>query len=576
MRLLVLLLLLYGCAPETDDMIVSDASEIQFTPTGESSFNLEQEGYTDDYCFHQKFLCTSQRRFQGYDTENNDYILRGYDENDGLMMSTPFGKTLFDGVYKYDIAMTPSDNALAYEIDVQEFTNSGTGEDWVANSGGNPEVELDVFLGAPANSKFGIVPLSVTAGAPLSIPYKFIVSNNMGSAFEIAGSYWLLDADLNAIPGTQQSISPQTAEGTYTGIYTATPNVDAYYLRWRYTADRPGTDGGAITVTVENNGIGTVPLSMCGKKVKFKIFKASYALDVQFLESLAPATNQGAQTQAWSWLAGQAVATLPNNFTTTKRLQIPFNSVNGESYNFKVLFDLLDGGNGAGATTRMILYLTDGVSFANNVTLDNIDLGSGQEFTVPITATNDWPYLEIVFVAQTSNSWARQIRLDYVQGTDSGGVELEEEWYSDFVEFVSSWVNSPGSGRVDIQYRSIQNFADLLYDESSPYFQIQIEGRFRKERKITTQKSLELTEMVLNTASSVKKQRLLVIDDMPDYMHTKLNLILAHAASGSVLINGKEWSVEENYEEGERPESYPMSPAQIWLTEKTYYKHNVT
>jgi len=151
----------------------------------------------------------------------------------------------------------------------------------------------------------------------------------------------------------------------------------------------------------------------------------------------------------------------------------------------------------------------------------------------------------------------------------------DEIYYSDSVDFVSTWANSSSSGRVVIQYRSIQNFAGLLYDSTSEYFSIELEGRFRKERKVTAQKSLELTEMVFNTAASVKKQRKLTIDDVPDYMHTKINLILAHAASGSVLVDGQEISIEESYEEGDRPETYPLTPAEVQLTIKDYYKHNV-
>jgi len=176
----------------------------------------------------------------------------------------------------------------------------------------------------------------------------------------------------------------------------------------------------------------------------------------------------------------------------------------------------------------------------------------------------------------------KKIQFKIYTGTEETDGELdithedsEELFYSDFIDFVSSWANGPNSGRVDIQYRSIQNFAGLLYDSESEYFQIQLEGRFRKERKITEEKALELTEMVLNTAASVKKQRKLTIDDVPDYMHTKICLILAHAASGTVLVNGMEISKEEAYEEGERPETYPLTPAEIWLTDKNYYKHNV-
>lgn len=148
-------------------------------------------------------------------------------------------------------------------------------------------------------------------------------------------------------------------------------------------------------------------------------------------------------------------------------------------------------------------------------------------------------------------------------------------FYSDPVEFVSVWANGSASGRVTIQYKSVYNFASLIYGSGSPYFSIDLEGRFRKDNLVTRQKALELRSSVLTTAASVKNQRKLTIDDVPDYMHKKINLILAHAASGSVIVNGMEISLEEAYEEGSRPESYPMTPAEVLLTEKNFYSHNV-
>lgn len=150
-----------------------------------------------------------------------------------------------------------------------------------------------------------------------------------------------------------------------------------------------------------------------------------------------------------------------------------------------------------------------------------------------------------------------------------------ELFHSDAVLFVSVWENSSSQGRVDIQFKSIVNFADLIYDEYSEYFMLQLDGRFRKEQKITQQKVLELTEKVINTASSVKIKKRLVLDDLTDYMHTKICLALAHASSGSVLIDGKEWVQADEYEEGDRPDTYPLTPAEVLLTEKNYFKHNV-
>lgn len=155
-----------------------------------------------------------------------------------------------------------------------------------------------------------------------------------------------------------------------------------------------------------------------------------------------------------------------------------------------------------------------------------------------------------------------------------------EIFYSDDVEFVSNsnWVNALDNGRVDIDYKSIQNFAGLIYDNSSPYFRIQLDGRFRKGRNITASKVIELTQEIGNTATSVYQKKKLSALDMPDYMHTKLCLILAHAASGSVLIDGKEisWDGEYTEKDGDRPETYPLTESECFLTIKESYKHNVT
>jgi hypothetical protein len=62
---------------------------------------------------------------------------------------------------------------------------------------------------------------------------------------------------------------------------------------------------------------------------------------------------------------------------------------------------------------------------------------------------------------------------------------------------------------------------------------------------------------------------------MPDYMHTKILLALQHAISGSLLINGVEWTIEEEYELIEsQSQYYPFQAASIWLTRKNYYLTN--
>ena len=152
--------------------------------------------------------------------------------------------------------------------------------------------------------------------------------------------------------------------------------------------------------------------------------------------------------------------------------------------------------------------------------------------------------------------------------------DAEEIFHSDTIEFVSVWANNVSSGRVNIQYRNSKNFAGLIYS-GTDYFSIDLDAQFRKEKQITTQKTTDSTDIILNTASTLKLQKLLRVSYVPDYMHRKINLILAHAASGSVLVNGTSITVEEGYDIDEVPSSYPLSQAEIYLTDKYYYKHNI-
>lgn len=142
---------------------------------------------------------------------------------------------------------------------------------------------------------------------------------------------------------------------------------------------------------------------------------------------------------------------------------------------------------------------------------------------------------------------------------------------SDYVEFT----NFPREN-IKTEYKSVKPFSGLYYDENSEYNVIRVPSRFFHERNNTTQKAIELSNSTIISASSLlKKQKLLEIDDCPYYMHTKLQLIFAHAASGSIKINEVEWTVAEEYELKDRPSTYPMRPAEIWLNRKNYIKRNV-
>lgn len=132
-----------------------------------------------------------------------------------------------------------------------------------------------------------------------------------------------------------------------------------------------------------------------------------------------------------------------------------------------------------------------------------------------------------------------------------------------------------------IRYKSLKPFASLYYTAESDYNSFRFEGRFFKERPVTQQDVLELSNnIVINTGSEMRKQRELVVGYMPDFMHNKIILALQHAISGSVKINNGidefEWTIENDYELVEsQSEKYSEQAARIWLTRKNYYLTNV-
>lgn len=130
---------------------------------------------------------------------------------------------------------------------------------------------------------------------------------------------------------------------------------------------------------------------------------------------------------------------------------------------------------------------------------------------------------------------------------------------------------------VEINYKTYKYFEGIVPVSGETYFTIFIPGRFFHERNKVEQKSIDLSNSrVINTASGLKKQKLLEIYDVPYYMHTKLQLILQYAISGSLLINGVEWTIEEDYAfQGDRPSTYPQQAAQVYLTRRNFLVHNV-
>lgn len=555
MEKFLILLLLLGCkGPDLTklNMTVSDASEIHFTRTGEKSFNLEEEGYTDDYCFHETFLCSGIRRFQAWDSILLKYDLFAYNCDGAQIFSTP-----------YSVAQSYPGNGMDVFADVplNQWTNkaSGVGQTWQTGL-----TAPKVILTSGTIGSYALMPLKIAAPA-----------GTYNIAFETINSAVACVLNVNMKKGAtviDNIINIPVPVGTHSGTFEVTLSEWCDTMEvFAFKASGAGTEVQLVSVSTDITAIDATPFvysasmtpsdeGMCDKKVQFKIMKT------KSLDDLADFTNNIPQfgfSTAETWTLGAN----------------PSNNISAAGYSYYL------SGKIAYYQTEVINYDldVDKSSHLQVVNLSETNVILNTLASIPLSVGNNSGSVSIPFIANTYRiGFAVYNDTGTALNADINSIALDdvtpvEVFYSDFVDFVSEWSNSSSSGRVDILFKSVQNFDDLFYNESSEYFQIQLDGRFRKERKITAQKVLELTEIVINTATSVKKQRKLMITDVPDYMHTKICAILAHAASGSVLVDGFEITVDGEYEEGtDRPDTYPLSPAEIFLTIKDYYRHNVT
>jgi hypothetical protein len=283
----------------------------------------------------------------------------------------------------------------------------------------------------------------------------------------------------------------------------------------------------------------------------FKII--SNGIDVTFDSSLSPAVNAGAGN-AWSWSSGKANVTLPNNFSPTRRLQIPFNSKSGNLYNISFNADIVDGGNGAGATTKIIVYLTDGVTFTDNYSIPNLELGLNQSFSVDITANSNWTYLEIISICEDPSSYARVVSLDNIVIPT---VYLKK----------SDCINTKDSHDCTklIEYSNESDFDGISYSDISPRptFYLRIPAMFFEEENPQEQEDLVLSNGVIVTLrQEIQEKRLLETGYMPNYMHKKLQKVLMHE---SITIDGDGWKRRDAYEPNPI-KKYALKRASVLLT----------
>ncbi len=127
-----------------------------------------------------------------------------------------------------------------------------------------------------------------------------------------------------------------------------------------------------------------------------------------------------------------------------------------------------------------------------------------------------------------------------------------------------------------LRYSNSKDFAGIEYSSLSPQadFYIRIPAVFFHETNPTEEEDFETSgETTVSLRQEIKVKRNLQIGYMPDYMHRKMTLVLAHQ---TVEIDGDEWVRRDPYEKvPPSNKRYPLKMANVLLTLQGYIKRNI-
>lgn len=127
-----------------------------------------------------------------------------------------------------------------------------------------------------------------------------------------------------------------------------------------------------------------------------------------------------------------------------------------------------------------------------------------------------------------------------------------------------------------VEYKGNSYFERIYYDNFVDYFTAYFPAKLFFESSPHSVKEQKTIEGPINTGESITLQRKLVTDFMPGYEHRKLQVILAHATNGEVLIKGYNWFLQE-YSQNDPPEdNYPQVDGKATLSRSDYYVRNLT
>lgn len=289
-------------------------------------------------------------------------------------------------------------------------------------------------------------------------------------------------------------------------------------------------------------------LSVTDEQVRIEIITVE-------LNDTAFNTNWTDQGGGEPWTLGATDLSVQVDNAVSNRVRRSLNFTSGHLYVLNLIFTL---GNPDGIRVRIFLGGTQEVYFGEFTT------GTPFNESVSVVALADYTYFEIE--VDTSFQAANPIDISI---TDVIIKAILAQ--SDCLDIKTSH-----DCTTLIRYDNAKDFAGLEYSSFSPTaeFYLRIPAIFFHERNTEEEESFEeSTENIVRLRNEIKLKKLLEVGFMPDYMHRKLLLILAH---DTIEIDGESWVKRDPYEKEEPSNKrYPLKKASVLLTQKDYIKRNI-
>lgn len=582
--LLIFALLIASC--DTKDPIpcksvsiqISDANPVQFWPVDCDTYNEKEVCGIHQKCWCQPWQCDDEIKVQFTEADPfASYFLVAFDSDYQLISSFDFSPT--------NLFKTESDIDFSNE----NFTSNITGwtnyveaskKSWVYGTAGpfacavsSGTTEPDSQILYATRSVNGIA--GYNKFPPGTYRFRFNAHNNSsGGSGPLTESLVMRAFDVAGGANESNTLSGNARGGGFLDYeIELTTTQEWTYLSFAWEKD--GTKTSSVinvlvnsiqiienpldyTTTVFNTSFVPSEEDICDQQIQLRITNEVHCNleNGDFDSTISPAFSEGVGN-AWAWNAGAARVTLPSSVDQTQVFNIPFNASTGTTYDFELNVDVLLGAGSAGATTRIAILFTDGVSLTDIYDSGGLEVGN-HVLTMSIPATSDWNSIQIIAAVMASSSYGRIVDINSIQCSDN----IIEPLKSDCLDIATVQKCTEL-----IEYSNNRNFAGLVYEaDVSPEqtFNIRVPAIFFHNAFVEEDEAMELTTGITKTSGTLKVQRLFDTDYMPYYMHQKLILIFKHQ---SILIDALYWIKESAYEIQEGNRMWPVKKAKVLITE---------